>query len=355
MPLEFSPLEIPYGQLDTHTDPTAMEPGTLTKAENLGSDVDGRYYKRFGYEVVGEAISQGGGVRLAKRGKEVLALDSNTQWKYISETGDWAEWTPSIPHATPSERNIALEQSKYFYRSTRASADGVTVHAWIDYITGDVNIYAFSDTDKSLIAGVSDTANDYDIVHAVSLGSVVVVFYSSVSAQVIRYRTFTPATLTFGTLTTYLSGSDVFAGTVPFPYAPFDIVAVSSTDVCLAWATDAPAIKVVRRNVVAHTNTYAAVTLSTEEPDGGFAIGTASSTVGAIAFHSATATAIRLRGFNPTTGAALYALTTIQTDAAVPGTTNFNIGLCGQNSSEVIIVADRRKIAPSIGNTYYWT
>jgi hypothetical protein len=349
MPLEFSPLEIPYGQLDTHTDPTAMEPGTLTTAQNVSSDVDGRYSKRFGYTTLLNAPGTVG-VRLAKRGDELIAYDRRIQRKYVHELTTWQDWVGSIPHAKASEDIIALDQGKDFIRCTRASCSGMTLHAWIDNNTGDVVVKVLSQIDGSVLASYTDSTSDYEIVHAVAMANTrIVVFYSSVTSQVIRYRTFEPAALSFGTLTTYQSGANVYAGSVPYPYAPFDIVAFSATDVCFAWATNTPDIRVIRRNVAAHSDSTAAVILSTEVPDGGFAIETASATVGLVAFHSSTAAAVRGRGFNPTTSAALYALMTIHVDIA--SHTNFNIGMTEVNSTNIMVIMDWRRVSPNVGRT----
>jgi hypothetical protein len=353
VPLEFAPLEIPYGQLDTHTDPTAMEPGTLTKAENVSSDVDGHYSKRFGYETLPTVGAASGAVRLAKRGTQLLAYDNRTQWKYSADLGTWTQWSLSAPCAKPSEKIIALEQSSSYKKCTRATANGLALHAWVDSSTGFVTVHIFSEADGSLLTGYTDTSNDYEILHAVSLGDVLVIAYSSATSQLIRYRTYDTTTFTFGTLTTWPLIT-VFAGTVGYPYAPFDIVAVSSTDICMAWATDVPEIHVIRRNVVAHTDTTAAVVLSTEEPDGGFAIATASASLGLVAFHSATASAVRTRGFNPTTSAAVFALATVEADGVGTGS-NFNIGIVAESVTSFIVAFDRHKTAPAIGSTRTYT
>lgn len=352
MPLEFSTVEIPYGQLDTHTDPTAMEPGTLTTAENVSSDVDGHYAKRFGYDAM-PAVGSEDCVRLAKRGKELLLIDSFSDWKYITPTASWSGGLP-VPHATPSQQYIAMEQSRDFKKCASATTLDVSLHAYIDSSTGNVEVRAFSEIDKSIVASYSDGLADYEIVHVRVVGDLLVVFYSSSAGQVIKYRTFDPTNLAFGTLTTIYSGVDVFAGTVAYPYAPFDVCAYDSSNVCFAWATDTPEIKVIRRNVVLHTNSTSAVTLAAEEPDGGFGICMASSTYGAVLFHSATSTALRVRGFNPTTSAAVFATATVEGTSGATGV-NFNAGMCAVSSTSILAVWDRRGPSPNKGNTRYAT
>jgi hypothetical protein len=351
VPLEFSPLEIPYGQLDTHTDPTAMEPGTLTTAQNVSSDVDGRYSKRFGYETIEKPTpGTSDANRLARRNNQFLMFAGGLQYKKIQPTDGWSDGFLT-PFARPSQQSIAMEQSRNYIRSGRATVSGVSMHAWIDTSTGNVEVRLFSEADESVINSYSDSSADYEIVQVLAVGTQLCVFYSSSAGQLIKYRTADPTTNTFGTLTTLFSTTDVFAGTVPYPFAPFDVVAVSSTDVCVAWADDTPNIRVIRRNVVAHTNTWAALTLAAEEPDGGLGVGTSSSTVGAVVWSSATIGAVRIRGFNPTTGAAIFAVATVETTSLATGT-NVNCGVCaGTNAPNLFVTWDRRETGGVKGST----
>lgn len=354
MPLEFQPLEIPFGQLDTHTDPTAMEPGTLTKAENVSSDVDGRYSKRFGYEVVDKPTP--GAVtaaRLAKRKNQLLFHDGQILNRYSATINTWTT-TQETPNVKATQKSIAMEQSRNYLKPSRASVNGVALHAWIDTTTSDVEVRLISEDDESVFASYTDSSADWDILHVAIVGTNLVVFYSSSASQIIKYRTADSATGSFGTLTTIYSGADVFAGTVAYPYAPFDIVPCDSTDVCFAWATATPEIKVIRRNVVAHTNTTSAVTLAAEEPDGGFGIGVSSATVGAVFWSSATSGWLRVRGFNPTTCAAIFAATNVEVNSLANGT-NFNCGVCQFDSTTLKLVWDRRAGATGRGDTRHTT
>lgn len=347
MPLEFTPLEIPYGQLDTRTDPTAMEPGTLTTAENVSSQVDGRYSKRNGYEALARVGTAP--VRLARRGKALYAFDQLTYKRYDAALSFWDGGTISIPSAKPTDKIVALNQSKQLKKSSRASYNGIAMHAWIDASSGDVTVRIYDEETGAILTGYDDSSNHYDIIHAIRFGTQFVVFYSSSAGQVIRYCTFDPSAQSFGTLTTWWSGADVYAGTVGYPYAPFDVCEYSSSEVCFAWTTDTPEIKTIRRNVLTHTNTTAALTLTAEVPDGGFGLGLASTTFAAVMFHSSSASAVRIRGFNPTAATALFALATVEADAGLG--TNFNCGLCAIDSTNLKLVWDRRGIAPTKGST----
>src|SRR5690349_18444206 len=135
MPLEFTPLEIPYGQLDTHTDPTAMEPGTLTKAENVSSDVDGRYSKRFGYESIDKPTpGTVTAARLAKRKNQLLFHDGQILNRYSSSINSWTT-TQETPNVKATQKSIAMEQSRNYLKPSRGSVNGIALHAWIDTST----------------------------------------------------------------------------------------------------------------------------------------------------------------------------------------------------------------------------
>ncbi len=355
MPLEFQPIEIEFGALDTDADPAEIPNGALTVAENVSSIIDGRYSKRYGYEEMTDVESDPsdppvGAVRLAKRGSELVMLDETRCWNYDQASATWNASQP-IPNAVSTQEYIAIEQSKDFFIGTRATVGGVTMHAWIES-NGDLYVTLFSNADHTMVASYTDSTTDWEIVHCAVVGSRLVVFYSSVTGQLIKYCLADPATLTFGTVTTLKSTTDVYAGNVGYMYAPFDIYPISSTDVLVVYVTDTPEVQVLRRNVFAHTTGWT-TTLAAEVPDGGIAV--YGNEFGTAAWMSATSTAIRVRGFNVTTGAALYAATTVEAVNAATGA-NWNCGITRVSATSHLVVWDTRATAPpaSISGAVRW-
>jgi hypothetical protein len=349
MPLEFQPLEIPYGQLDTHTDPTAMEPGTLTKAENVSSQVDGRYGKRFGYDSFATTSSTTG-VRLGKRGNELMFFDGANLKSYRQPIAFWRD-LGVVPEPSVSERPVLLDQANDVTSGSRVTYGGVTVHAYIDS-SGFLQTKVVDASDGSLLTTRTDASNAYQIVHTALVGATIVVVYSSVASQVIRYLTVNPATIGgIGPFTIY-SGADVYAGSVPYPYAPFDICSISSTDILIVHCTDTPEIK-LSRMIVSSGALTAGATISTEVPDGGMAIKAVPGENGVIAFHSASAGAMRVRGFDPALLTTSFALTTLEADPATG--TNWNCGLIRVDALTTLCVWDRRDAAPLKGYTAWAT
>lgn len=352
MPLEWQNVEVPFGALDTYTDPTEIPIGALTVAENVSSQVDGRYSKRFGYERRAATPTTETAIALAKRGSELLLIDNFASWNYNSANDQWTGGVP-IPHASTRQEYIALEQSKNFPLGTRATVGDISMHAWVDNSTRDLFVYLFSDPDHTAVAAYIDATADWDVIHVARVGDRLAVFYSSSASQLIKFCLADPATLTFGTVQTIKSAADVFAGTPSYAVAPFDIYTVSSTEVLMVWATDTPDIRILRHNVYTNTTVWT-TTLAAEEPDGGIAICGTSGEFGVAMWHSATSTALRVRGFNPTTGAATFAATTVEATLLATGV-NFNCGLVRVSASSILMVWDRRGPAPNKGRTSWAT
>lgn len=348
MPLEFAPLEIPYGQLDTHTDPTAMEMGTLTKAENVTSQVDGRYSKRWGYNSF-TSTGSSTGVRLGKRGSELLFFDGANLKSYISPIAFWRT-IGVVPEPSISESAIVLNQASDIQRGTRATVGNITVHSYIDS-SGFAQIRVV-DTNGSTVATGTDASNAYEIIHTVVTGSLVSVVYSSSTAQVIRYMYVDTSTATVNGGFALYSAGDVYAGTVSYPYAPFDVCPYSNTEFLMVRCTDTPEI-VLSRVTVTSGISSAGGTISTDVPDGGMAISATVGEFGLVLFHSNTASAMRARAFNPATMATTTALTTVEADPATGN--NFNCGLTRVSSTSILCVWDRRDSAPLKGYTAWRT
>src|SRR6185436_4193910 len=72
-----------------------------------------------------------------------------------------------------------------------------------------------------------------------------------------------------------------------------------------------------------------------------------------VEFHSATSGGVRVRGYNPTSSAATFALTTLEASAGLA--TNWNCGLCAVSSTSILAVWDRRDVSPKKGSIRWRT
>lgn len=133
MPAPAIPLDVPFGPLDTKTDPYAMPPGTLTVAENATAQTAHNYTTRLPYAQLTTTAGPTAVVAAMLRKTELLVADGQTLWTYDAATATW----PAIDHRSISEafvtrQGVARDQTAGLFRPTIAiSANGVIVVAWL--------------------------------------------------------------------------------------------------------------------------------------------------------------------------------------------------------------------------------
>lgn len=324
--MDFQPVQLELGKLDTSTDPALLPPGALTLAENATCDTPGMYDKRKGYTALSAGPS--GLFRLAVLGAELLALTGTNCWSYDEALGTWADRGFAACTQT-AEQSIWLDQSKDVRTGTRASAGDITVHAWIESVLGDVYIQVRSKDDDAIISQslIDDTAI-FKTIHAVAAGQYVLVFYMSHGSQLLRFVRVDSATGTVTTPATYKSGADVYNTVSAFDVAPRD-----STEIYIAWATNGPGVRVARFSAVTQAQVILSNILAAESPNSGVAV---MGTVGEALYvaYITSAGNVRVTNLDPTSLIIGAGPTTVTT---VAGGTDRNIGLCRFSSTAALI------------------
>ncbi len=319
-------IEVPLGKLDTLTAPESLAFGDFTTLNNVHSQVPLGYSKRNGWTALSAGPS--GIMRLAGLGATLLALTGTNCYAYNSALGSWATGGP-VSGAQSSQTNIYLDQSADVRGGTRATAGGITAHAWINNTGGAVYLQLRSVADDAIIShAVIDSTANFKTVHAVVAGQYILVVYMSHGSQLIRYVRVDSATGTVTTAATLLSGANVYNTA-----SAFDVYPYSSTDVYIAWTTNTPSVKVMRYNVatLAVTITSAAIV---ETPNSGLAV---MGTIGEglyVAYVTAAGN-VRVSLLDPTSTILSAGPTTVTTCAAG---TDRNIGLCRYDSTDALLV-----------------
>ena len=341
MPLDFQSIDVPFGKLDTHTDPADLPPGDLTVAGNLSSQQDGVYRKRFGYAQL--AAGPNGLARLASFGSELLAVSQTNLQSYNAALTTWND-RGAIPNAQTSQQVVFLDQADDVIRSTRCTVGNVTVHAWIAKTPGSVFVQVRSAIDGAIISQstTADTLGVYSVIHSAAVGQYVIVFYSSATSQLLRYQR-------IDTTTGTIVGPTTFSTDVWNTRASFDICAINSTDVDIAWVSVVPNIKVARFNVSTQTTSAGPTAVSGETPDTGIATVATAGEGGYIAYFNAAN--VRVACYDAGTTAQTVAPTTV---TAIPGALNgINIALARFDSTHALLCYDRLNAAPDKNSSHF--
>lgn len=258
-------VQVALGSLDTKTDPKRLQPGALTLCENASSQTPGVYKKRSGYKTIA-SVGSVAVERLAGHGNELCvitgALGRNDLRAYVPDLPTPILYSVGfMPSAETRATPIVLDQSLDIMKATRATANGVTVHAWIDN-NGAVAARIIDATTGGIIKQASlDNSTTWTYLHAVAAGNYVIIFFISGAAQKLNYVRIDTTLATFTASTNFKSGANVSAT----PY--MDACPLSTTDVVVVWKDNTPHIQASR--FTASSGAEAAnATISTETPVG---------------------------------------------------------------------------------------
>lgn len=182
-------IDIPFGKLDTKTDPAMLANGALTQAVNVSTQSNGIYKKRFGYTNLASLSS--GATRLATHRGTLLGFDGSNQLSVYSPTG--SKWNAN------AKANLAMVSRQQVSRnaSNTTSTD-------VAYLSGFYAIVFVQSGTATLVIIDSATGKQTSSVTVSSvrdgarilpLGTSFILLYSdSGTASRISYFRFSPTT-----------------------------------------------------------------------------------------------------------------------------------------------------------------
>lgn len=289
-------IDIPFGSLDTKTDPTRMAPGALTLAENAVSQKPGVYTKRQGYTALASGPSAI--VRLLSRQDELLAFDGTSLWTYSTEQVTAAN-VGAISEAMSRETPVRLATEAYQVKySTRATANGITVHAWIDESNPCNVMVQLRDANDVVLSTklVDNSLATWSRIHSAVAGNQVAVFFSCTANQRIAYCLVDTTTRAIGASTNYKTGANVNVS------GAFDLTAHNITDVCIVWVSATPNVRAARLALGAGVVVESATAvISGETPDDAVATIVTPGEMGYCLYYASASGGTRACCFDPTT------------------------------------------------------
>lgn len=140
MPTQYSVVEFPVGDgIDRKTDARKLQPGKLTRAENVVLTDGGKLGQRFGLDFLGNAASNAttttnvvAPATLATFKDELLVLERSNVYSWSDETR-YSTWVDSIPPWTVRATN-ALQSTSGLKNPVMAinTTYGVIAYAWVE-------------------------------------------------------------------------------------------------------------------------------------------------------------------------------------------------------------------------------
>lgn len=221
------PLEIPWGKLDTRTDAAMLPPGSLTKAENCSVQVGGIKTKRYGYTALSALPTASIPVRAFLRGSELGYVDGPQVRVYNSLLSSWpTRGNMATPEASMVRRQIAHDHLSHLVSASVATANGVTVHAWLNLTTFQVWATAYAEATGAIIVPPTRImTNAYTTVNVVAVGNLIaVVARQTTFLEIDGSRIDTTSSIMSFSVSAAIT-ADVSGATQAFDVAPF-----SSTD-----------------------------------------------------------------------------------------------------------------------------
>lgn len=324
-------LEVPIGALDTAGDPTNLPPGALTIADNCSADTPGIYEKRKGFNAL---ATPGVVARLASHGNQLLSVSPGGTLQGFDGVSVWRALGfvtfRGLPDAQTSQATIELDQVNDVTMGTRATASGVTVHAFVRF--GFMWIRLVEVASGAVIYENSSDAATVFAIHAVVSGSLVLVFYTT-NAQTLRAVKVDCAARTVAAAVSYQSGANVNAAT---PW--LDVCPLNATDVLVAWYSNTPDVRVARVTAATIASAAGPTAISAEVVNSGLGMVGTSGEFGAILYQGTAAGGMRAACFNPATTAQTVAPFMVE---AVTAPAAQNCGLIRVDATHVLAVWDR--------------
>ncbi|MES2359977.1 MAG: hypothetical protein V4529_16680 [Gemmatimonadota bacterium] len=340
---DFENLQVQFGALDTKMDPRTAPPGTLTIAENAQVQTQGVYKKRYGYTALLHNLSSI--IRLATLGSMLIACDGNALYNYdAAGSPPFNGWhsVGRVPAASISQKSVILDQSvSAFVGYSTALSAGVRVDSWIDSTNGYVTIQLSNEATGALISRtLVDSTGVWNVVHSVTVGSFVFVAFSSNALQKINAVLINCSLETLSASTNIQTGAAVSAAR-----AAFDMVAVSSTDVVLAWSSATPDVRAWRMNAITFASVAGPTVVGAEASNRGLAVMATEGEFGTVLYYNLALGVMRAACFNAATTAQTVAPFTVSA-AAAP--VNSNAGLVRYDATTVLAVWDWAANAPAL-------
>lgn len=191
MPTPAIPLDIPFGPLDTKTDPFSLPPGSLTIAENVTSVTPKSYKGRRGYAGLTTTGGPSAAVNAFLRGTELLVSDGQQIYAYDSDKTEWLTPHTVISEAAVTRRPFLQELQVIAARPSMAIANGITVVAYLQGSGGAIFVRCTNASGQILKTATLNVGGTFDYVNvrAVANGNTVVVFgLRTATARVDAYR-----------------------------------------------------------------------------------------------------------------------------------------------------------------------
>lgn len=332
--MDFQPLDIEFGELNTTDDPASLPPGTLVIADNASSQVGGIYAKRFGYTQAGAATKPASCVRLSTLGPELDAIDASGElWSFDSALNKWRD-VGSLPAAQTAQLPVALDESKDIVGVARATANGIVVHAWIlgGAGAGSVWVELQSLADGAIISRqLLDASVVWRQIHCVAAGTTVLVWFSSTAAQLLNFAAIDCAAGFVGASTNFKAGANVNAA-----IASFDVCPLTATTISIVWAGNAPNILACNFNASTLAGTAQQI-VSAETASAGLGIVATQGESGYLGYHVGGGNC-RAVIYNPATGAQTVAPFTVTGAGAAAGR---NVTWARVDATHALFVDDR--------------
>lgn len=292
--MPFSPLDVPYGSLDTKTDERLVANGALLVAENCSAQTVGGYTKRPGYTAltsIGATL-----VRLATDGRALFGVtDPQADVRVYDPVS--ATWNSRGGYASAirtSQEIIAANTNVDVVIMSTAVANGMKVDCWID--SDGRMLASFTNVANGTRIKVQQlTAASYKCIRAVTVGTNVYIVFSDPTNQTISAVFANCTTATFGAATPLFTAANVDA-----TLAQFDLAPLNATDVVLVWKTAGATVRAARITASTHV-VNANQQIAAEAPDGPIGCFADSGTSGAAIYHSTAGGGMRACFFNPAT------------------------------------------------------
>lgn len=330
--MAFSPLDMPFGALDTKTDERMLPPGALIVAENCSAQLVGGYTKRFGYtQIAGPGTIK----RLAAHGNQLLAIGGNVLFGYNGVNG----WVSQgyVPEVQSAQENVYLDQTTDSKIGSRATTNGITVHAY-NRLSG---LYVRL-VNTATGAIVYDQRVDFaaTAVRCTVANTLVGVFYVT-AGPLLRGVTVDTTAMSAGAPVTIASGGTLNAALPVFDAAPVVVpgqATPSTTLAALAWYSGTPNVRTAMVTVSTMAIFSGPNVISADVVDGGIAVCCTSGETGMVLYHSTAAGGMRAACFNPALGTLTVAAFTVE---AVTVPAGINCGLVRFDTTHAIATWDR--------------